>query len=129
MPDPVELMWPLAVDGTGGLAFTSDPAVILHKHISSVIATEHGERVMRQKFGVSPKRFLFEGLDDRKAEELRTVVREAMSVLIPEVTVLSTTSQADESASTFLISVRYRMRNGLEATTSTSVGSTPYRSN
>lgn len=120
--DAIELVWPLTLDGQGGFAVTSDPAVKIRKHVLSLLATEPGERVMRATYGAGVTRYVFNELDDLEGESLRESVEVALSTLISEVTVTSVTVEPDPAAGLFVVSVRYVLTNGVEGLAEMNVG-------
>lgn len=83
----IEMNLPFGVDAQGRIAFTADPQQVLRNRVTTVIATQLGERVMRPSYGTPLIDMLFEGDDDFTASILADDIRRAVEEYEPGVTI------------------------------------------
>lgn len=82
-----ELSVPFAVAITGEIAFTDDPVQQLTDHVTTLIGTEKGERLMRPDYGAGTQSFLFEDNDGVTQAVLESSIRDVVSEYEPNVAV------------------------------------------
>lgn len=70
---------PFAIDSSGSVAFTTDPAQQLLDRVTAIIATDLGERLMRPEFGVPLRSSLFKAFADEDAILLLTELQGAIN--------------------------------------------------
>jgi phage baseplate assembly protein W len=88
---PSEILIPFALDVNGGVAQTTDPDVQQEQHVSSLIGTNPGERVMRPTYGIPTDSYLFTGNTANIATMITKDVKQAMATFEPGITVNSVT--------------------------------------
>lgn len=116
-----EMVVPFAIDATGGIAKTSDPATLTRQHLLTYIATYPGERIMRPDFGTPLSDLVFETGGTMQLELLRGEVQDAVARDVSDVTLNAFTisgSDADGSVGqdgTLTISLRYSQKVGSAA--------------
>jgi hypothetical protein len=86
-----EIAIPFALDVHGSVAVTTDPDVQQAQHVSSLVTTQPGERVMRPKYGVPTMKYLFGNNGGNVTALINKDVQQAMSTWEPGITVNSVT--------------------------------------
>lgn len=93
----IEMNLPFGVDPQGRIAFTTDPQQVLRNRVTTVIATQLGERVMRPSYGTPLLDMLFEGDDDFTVSILADDIRRAVEEYEPGVTIQDVFPATDNS--------------------------------
>ena len=93
----IEMNLPFGVDPQGRIAFTTDPQQVLRNRVTTVIATQLGERVMRPSYGTPLIDMLFEGDDDFTVSILADDIRRAVEEYEPGVTIQDVFPATDNS--------------------------------
>ena len=93
----IEMNLPCGVDPQGRIAFTTDPQQVLRNRVTTVIATQLGERVMRPSYGTPLLDMLFEGDDDFTVSILADDIRRAVEEYEPGVTIQDVFPATDNS--------------------------------
>lgn len=103
------IAFPLRVDGTGSLAFTSGAADI-EKSMRVIIATAPGERPMRPEFGCGIWDLLFEPINTTTLGLMEEAVREALARWEPRAeTTAVEVSVLDPSTGAVNIGIEYQI--------------------
>jgi Bacteriophage baseplate protein W len=75
----VEISIPFQLDIHGNVAITSDESVQSEQHVSSIVTTTPGERVMLPTYGIPLKTYLFEPGADIVTQQVVLDVRSQMA--------------------------------------------------
>lgn len=118
-----EMCFPLAVDETGSIAYTTDLNKQIQQRVRMVVGTNPGERVMRPEYGTPTRRWLWESMNENDEDDLKDSIRERVNAQVPEVTVTFVELTRDEESGTIEVNVRYTLQNGLEDSSIASLGS------
>ena len=94
----IDLVFPLALDGSGAFASTQDPKQVWRGRVLNLLSTLRGDRAMRPEFGTASADLAFENASDIRAMA-QAVVSAALEQL-PEVRLVSVTTT---TASTWLV--------------------------
>ncbi|MDQ1450760.1 MAG: uncharacterized protein QOK38_626 [Acidobacteriaceae bacterium] len=104
------LSFPPAVDTSGQVAMVAYEQDI-RQSLQIILATNHGERVMRPEFGAGLRDFVFEPADLSTMHRLQQRVQEALIDWEPRIRVNSVDVSLDASTrSTLSISITYTVR-------------------
>jgi phage baseplate assembly protein W len=104
------LSFPPAVDTSGQVAMVAYEQDICQS-LQIILATNHGERVMRPEFGAGLRDFVFEPADLSTMHRLQQRVQEALIDWEPRIRVNSVDVSLDASTrSTLSISITYTVR-------------------
>jgi phage baseplate assembly protein W len=97
------------VDGRRGLAESAGESKVAES-IRIILGTQHGERLMRPRFGSNLKSLVFAPNDSGTANLARYYVTEALERWEPRVEVLEVAVANDLPAARLLIEISYRLR-------------------
>lgn len=84
-----EILIPFTLDVNGSIAVTTDPDVQQAQHVSSLVTTNPGERVMKPTYGVPVATYLFGNGAAAIAQKIGKDVMQAMAAWEPGITVNS----------------------------------------
>lgn len=73
-----EILFPFQLDASGSVATTSDPYVQAQQHVTSLVSTTPGERVMQPGYGVTLAALVFQ---PDNAALIQTIQRDVTSAL------------------------------------------------
>ena len=104
------LAFPLAVDGSGGLALVGGTAGI-ERALRTIVLTAPGERVMRPDFGCAIWDLLFDPLNDNTLGLMAQAVRDAVGRWEPRVELDEARVIPDEDGGLVWIDLVYRVRS------------------
>lgn len=90
-----EILVPFSLTPSGGIAVTTDPSAQTLQHITSLVGTAPGERVMLTGYGVDTGAYLFAPDDDAVEAELISDVTVALNTWEPTVLVEGVTAIPD----------------------------------
>lgn len=102
-----EILIPFTLDVNGSIAQTTDPDVQQAQHVSSLVTTQPGERVMRPSYGVPTVSYLFSGSNGQVTSIINKDVQNAMAAWEPNITVTNITPQWDNQGGIADIEVDY----------------------
>jgi phage baseplate assembly protein W len=85
-----ELLFPFAMAPDGTIATTSVPANQVRQHVTALVSTTPGERVMQPKYGIDLPGNLFAGQQDITSSSLGQEVVQALALWEPSVQVTRT---------------------------------------
>jgi phage baseplate assembly protein W len=100
---------PLDLGVDGGIREAAGAAAI-HQSILTILATQHGERVMRPTFGCNLRALAFAPNNAATAALARHYVEDGLSLWEPRIEVLQVDVQNDQEAGALRITVHYRLR-------------------
>lgn len=106
-----EIRVPFQIDPTGGVAFVEGESASVQQHLTSLIATNPGERVMRPTYGVATRARLFEPNDTLAMEELRHDIGQQANYYEPNAEIVQILG--DSLQSTLSLMVYWRLRTSL----------------
>ncbi|MGV9385754.1 GPW/gp25 family protein [Nonomuraea sp. NPDC003707] len=95
--------------GVAGLAESTGAAKI-EESIRIILGTQHGERVMRPRFGCNLKSLAFAPNNRSTADLARYYVTEGLAQWEPRIEVLNVEVANDNVRARLLIDIRYRLR-------------------
>lgn len=102
-----EILIPFTLDVNGSIAQTTDPDIQQAQHVSSLVTTQPGERVMRPSYGVPTVSYLFSGSNGQVTSIINKDVQNAMATWEPNITVTNITPQWDSQGGIADIEVDY----------------------
>jgi len=92
-----EILIPFTLDpDTGKIMQTSDPDIQAMQHVSSLVCTEPGERVMHPDYGIPLSSYVFDPGASIVAQAIDKDVTQQMAQWEPSLTVVRITPSADE---------------------------------
>jgi hypothetical protein len=92
-----EIVVPFALDKYGNVATTSDPAAQAMQHVTVLVDTEPGERVMQPNYGVPLKEYIFEPDPTTVTKQISQDVKTQMAIWEPTIVVLNVTPHSSDS--------------------------------
>ncbi|MCX4821037.1 GPW/gp25 family protein [Streptomyces sp. NBC_01142] len=95
--------------GTLGLAQSAGPRKV-EESIRIILGTQHGERVMRPRFGCDLKRLAFAPNNATTANLARYYVEEGLGRWEPRIELVEVVVENDQTRDALLIGVTYRLR-------------------
>lgn len=98
---------PFAIDSSGSVAFTVDPAQQLLDRVTAIVATDLGERLMRPEFGVPLRSSLFKSFTNEDAMLLLTELQGAINAYETGVQVNLVQPLVDQANGTIGITVSF----------------------
>jgi uncharacterized protein len=87
----VEILQPFQLTSSGSVAITTNPSVQAQQHVSSLVSTVPGERVMLPTYGVSLAGLVFAPNDPAVIQTIQQDVTNAVNTWEPSLTVQSVT--------------------------------------
>lgn len=111
------LRWPLRVGSDGTFVTAASPSDVWADRMRGLVSTRVGERVMRETYGCGIGEALFQEI---AVQEPESMVREAVSKWLPEITVDRV--YTDHYEGVFDVDVDYTLPNGSEGRASLEVG-------
>lgn len=102
-----EILIPFALDVNGSIAQTTDPDVQQAQHVSSLLTTQPGERVMRPTYGVPTMKYLFGANGGQVTALINKDVQTAMATWESGITVNSITPVWNDQGGIAEIEVDY----------------------
>jgi phage baseplate assembly protein W len=107
----VEIAFPFALTASGSIAVTSDPGVQAQQHVTSLVSTQPGERVMQPAYGVSLNALVFAANDPAVVNVIQQDVTSALAQWEPSLSVLSVTPAAgqDPTQGQAMVNVDYQI--------------------
>lgn len=87
----IEIAAPFQVNSSGSIATTTNPQVQAQQHVTSLVSTQPGERVMLPTYGVSLNALVFAPNDPAVVTTIRTDVTNAIAQWEPTLIVQSVT--------------------------------------
>jgi len=92
-----EIQVPFILDQHGNVATVIDPSVQAMQHVTALVDTNPGERVMQPDYGIPLSSYLFEPDPTVVTKEITQDVKQQMALWEPSVTVLAVLPQPDNS--------------------------------
>lgn len=109
----VEIQTPFALTPSGGVQATTDPNVQAEQHVTALVSTTPGERVMLPTYGVDLQAHVFDNDNTVVATALGQEVQDKMSIFEPNIIVTSTTPLVSDTTEGFLgVDVDYALGIG-----------------
>lgn len=102
-----EILIPFTLDVNGSIAQTTDPDVQQAQHVSSLVTTQPGERVMRPSYGVPTVSYLFGSNGGQITSVINKDVQNALAAWEPGITVTDITPRWNEQGGVADIEVDY----------------------
>ncbi|MGH7575761.1 MAG: GPW/gp25 family protein [Longimicrobiales bacterium] len=102
--------FPPAAEPGGAVASVSDDEDI-RQAVRIILATDHGERVMRPDFGANLGALVFEPIRTTTISLVRHQVEQALILWEPRIDSVTVEVTADPPAGRLMIEVRYRVRS------------------
>jgi len=94
----IEILIPFALDPiTGKVMQTSDPDVQQMQHVSSLVTTQPGERVMHPDYGIPLSSYVFQPGANTVAQEIRTDVTQQVMQWEPGIQIVKITPEGDDN--------------------------------
>jgi uncharacterized protein len=87
----VEILQPFQLTSSGSVATTTNPSVQAQQHVSSLVSTNPGERVMLPTYGISLAALVFAPDDPTVITTISQDVTTAVNTWEPSLTVLGVT--------------------------------------
>lgn len=84
-----EILYPFQLDASGAVATTANPYVQAQQHVTSLVSTTPGERVMNPGYGVSLAALVFQPDSPALVQTIQRDVMDALSVYEPSIQVNS----------------------------------------
>jgi len=84
-----EILQPFQLTSSGGIATTTDPGVEAVQHVTSLVSTNPGERVMVPGYGVALAALVFAPNDDLVTQTIESDVINALAAWEPSIIVNS----------------------------------------
>jgi phage baseplate assembly protein W len=101
--------FPIKVNAKGGLSYSDGPDRI-RDAIWIVLATSHGERLMRMDFGAGANDYVFDSNSEVVRTQFAAAVREALVKWEPRVELVNVTVKDGTEPSQVLVAIDYRIR-------------------
>jgi phage baseplate assembly protein W len=86
-----EILMPFQLTASGGVAVTESPYTQAQQHVTALVSTNPGERVMLPGYGVALEALVFSPNDDVVAATIQSDVTQALAAWEPSITVNSVT--------------------------------------
>ena len=102
-----ELLVPFGLDSNGHLAVTTDPNVQAAQHVKSIIATNPGERVMLNDYGIPVRGYLFSSAVELVQMKIEQNVKTQMARWEPSIGVLGITAGPADQYGVAQVDVSY----------------------
>lgn len=84
-----EILAPFQLTSSGSVAVTQDPGIQAQQHVTSLVSTKPGERVMLSSYGVNLAALVFAPNDPAVITTIASDVTQAVNVWEPSLTVES----------------------------------------
>lgn len=110
-----ELQVPFALTPSGGVAVITDPDTQAQQHVTALISTRPGERVVLAQYGVDLLGSVFSPDPQAVAESLSNQVTSAMATWEPTITVDSVTPAENNDMSIAQVNVEYSVAGSAPA--------------
>jgi phage baseplate assembly protein W len=107
----VEIAFPFQLTASGSIAVTSDPGTQAQQHVTSLVSTQPGERVMQPGYGVSLNALVFAPNDPAVVTVIQQDVTAALAQWEPSLAVLSVSPAAgqDPTQGQAMVNVDYQI--------------------
>jgi phage baseplate assembly protein W len=103
------MAFPLRVNERGGIAAASQQEKV-RQSILVILGTQHGERVMRPKFGANLRSLVFAPNNRATANLAQHYVEEALATWEPRIILDEVTVENDQANACLLVQIRYRIK-------------------
>jgi phage baseplate assembly protein W len=103
------ISFPVRVDAGGGIALASGVEKI-EQSIRIILGTQHGQRVMRPRFGCNLRSLVFEPNNPATANLARYYVEDGLRQWEPRIDLLAVRVEADNREARLVIHIDYRVR-------------------
>lgn len=105
-----EILFPFQLNASGGIAVTEDPNVQAEQHVTSLVSTAPGERVMLPAYGVALEALVFGSNDPVIVATIQQDVTQALANWEPAIIVtgVSPAANADPSQGVAMVNVDYQ---------------------
>lgn len=103
------MAFPLRVNERGGIAAASQQDKV-RQSILMILGTQHGERVMRPKFGANLRSLVFAPNNRATANLAQHYVEEALATWEPRIRLEEVAVDNDHANRRLLIQIRYRIK-------------------
>jgi phage baseplate assembly protein W len=103
------LSHPLRIGGSGGFAQSAGPEKV-EESIRIILGTQHGERMMRPRFGCNLRSLAFAPNDRTTAHLAQFYVEEGLREWEPRIELVRVGVENDLGRNALLIQIQYRLR-------------------
>ena len=108
-----EITTPFGLTPSGSISTTSDPIVQAKQHVTALVSTSPGERVMQPAYGVPLNAYVFEENASIVQTALGVDVRDAVAIWEPTISIISETPvYSDTSIGIASLDVDYTVGDG-----------------
>lgn len=109
-----ELVFPLALTPSGGVAVTTNPNVQAQQHVTSLVSTNPGERVMLPGYGVPLSALVFGSNDPVIVATIQSDVSNALAQWEPSIIVTSVSPAAGTDPTQGVAAVNVDFQTGAQ---------------
>lgn len=110
----VEIQTPFSLYPNGGIVVTADPNLQIEQHITSLVTTQLGERVMLPNYGVDTTKYVFSPNDETISAVLINETTSAINTWEPNVLVEAINPVVNES-DTGIANIQVEFSQGVTA--------------
>jgi phage baseplate assembly protein W len=113
--NPLDLQGNIAIgvslpfNGPTGFNSTYSTTDQIKSNLINLLLTNKGERIMNPEFGADLKTILFEGITDDISDIITRLIKENVSIFVPEVTITNVGIIKDKDTNTISVTIQYKI--------------------